>query len=193
VESHEEAQLFEEKELDRPISELSTLERRLLQAEVAFAIKKPLALLLENPLWGLSAIQTDWLLSRLSKAQSEEVVVLVVGNSLEQIHPLSEEVLGQTPRAGQRALTLQLRVERPREIAARAQALDCVRQTRLDPRRPDLLEVTGTDGPELPAALSRIVVACDCALFEMTALEGPGRRRPSADSPDTLPQQGGAE
>lgn len=158
--------------IEKPLSRLTREERRLLQLEVALAPRNPRLRLFPLPLSGLSDDVVDQVLALTARSAQDEVVSIVVARQAHQLHPYADTIVGAGSVSPEHRVTISLRVERPRELAALAQSLPDVLTTELDPQRPDFLQITGTSTTDLPAALSRLVVECKCALLEMSIHAG---------------------
>ena len=158
-----------------PLAQLTSQERSDFELELALSIEKAPLVWLSRPPWPAPAEVLERLRQR---AADGAAVVVVVSTDREasvwgdQRHPPGQ------PDQGDRLRTIQIVVERPREVAAELQREAAVLGTELDPQRPNVLLVFGTDDLALRHACGTAVVARRCELSEMVSL--PGRWRDSS-------------
>lgn len=158
------------------LGELTSSELRLVDLEIAFQARHPRLIAIAAPLLGLSPMHTDLLLTALRERCSEGAVVFLIDSSRHRLMCLATRLLPESPPLAadplEPGVTLMLKVERPRDIAVRAQAEDGVLGTFLDPSRPGVLLVRGRDSDQATLAelCTRLVVEERCALEEMTRL-----------------------
>lgn len=154
-----------------PLDQLSLQEIADFELELALCIESPpLVWLHEPPRLGA---QVSLVLERLRQRALGGAVVVVTASTAREASVWADRVHRLAPtRPEAPAITLQLVVERPREIAAELQSEAAVTRTTLDPTRPKLVLVSGSDELELQKACARAVVARRCELWEMVSLRG---------------------
>jgi hypothetical protein len=160
-----------------PLAQLTSQERSDFELELALGVEKAPLVWLSRPPWPARGQVLERLRERASDGAA---VVVVVGADREaslwgdQRHPPGQ------PDSEDRGRTIQLVVERPREVAAELQREAAVLGTELDPERPNVLLVFGTDELALRRACGTAVVARRCELSEMVSL--PGRRHAASNA-----------
>lgn len=157
---------------DAPLEQLSASELAHFELDLALCLEKPhLLWLFETPNFQDQAT-FDRVLDRLRQRAHEGAIVVSTVRTGREARIWGDEL--HNHRAGARESTavtnLQLVVERPREIAAELQADPAVHTTSLDPTRPTLLFVSGTDDAALRRACVRAVVARRSELSEMVSV-----------------------
>ena len=159
-----------------PLAQLTAQERSDFELELALSVEKAPLVWLSRPPWPARDTARAEVLERLRRRAADgAAVVVVVSTDREasvwgdQRHPPGQ------PDPGDRLRTIQVVVDRPREVAAELQRDAAVLGTELDPERPNVLLVFGTDELALRHACGTAVVARQCELSEMVSL--PGRRR----------------
>lgn len=160
-----------EARLDAPLGELSPAELAQFELELALGVDKPeLVWLCEVPPLGEAG--TERVLARLRQRADEGAIVVSTVRTAREARLLGDEQHLRAPRASRPEETthLQLVVERPREIAVELQADPAIHSTSLDPARPNLLFVSGTDDVAVRRACARAVVARQCELTEMVSV-----------------------
>jgi len=160
-----------------PIDQLTPQERREFELELALSIENPQLIWLSQPPRLATPAAQDEVLGRLRKRAADGAIV-VVGVSTEREAGLWGDLRHPTRTAPARESerTIQLVVERPREVAAELQRDAAVLGTELDPARPNVLLVHGSDDLALRRACGLAVVSRRCELFEMVSV--PGRTKP---------------
>lgn len=151
---------------------LSDLELRLLELELALGLERPEVVWLHQAPELERPDAFELVLGRLRQCADQGAVVVVTVRTRREAEIWGDQQHAWERPAAGAALTVQLVVERPREVAAELQADAAVVRTALDPERPGLLLVTGTDDLAVRKACARAVVARRCELREMVSLPG---------------------
>jgi ABC-type transport system involved in cytochrome c biogenesis ATPase subunit len=160
---------------DVPLEQLSASELTHFELDLALCLEKPhLLWLFESPHLRDQAT-FDRVLDRLRQRADEGAIVVSTVRTRREAQVWGDELHSHRAGAPESAAVtnLQLIVERPREIAAELQADPAVHTTSLDPTRPTLLFVSGTDDGALRRACVRAVVARRCELSEMVSVPPP--------------------
>jgi len=162
--------LLSPERLELPWHELSLAERRAFELELALSLENPHAVWLSQaPRLAPEAL--DRVLLRLRQRAADGAVVVVTVSAEREAALFGDNVhLPRLVRRDAPGVTVQLVVERPREVAAELQGDAAVLSTQLDPSRPTVLLVRGTDQLALCRACSRAALARRCELSEMVLL-----------------------
>lgn len=170
---------LDEELLHAPTRRLSATERRRVALFSALRLTSPRLIALFEPEGACSEGQRAILYERLRHWSEQETVVFLLSTNVRHARKLAGRVFdlraqsSATPsRAGTRMM---LRVERPREVAARLLTQPVVVRVTLDPQSSQHLVVEGNDDERLAKAITEAVVAEQCELFEMTQVKNSTR------------------
>lgn len=165
--------------LQRGLAELPLMERQQVALYSALCLQEPRLLGLFEPDQICSEQQRASMFERLRHLRGQRCVVLFVTTSLRRARRQADRILDlrvrrTTGRSGE-LVRFMLRVERPREVAARLLTSPDVLRATLDRASREHLEVEGTDPEHVAEAIVDSVLAGTCELFEMTRLSSDGR------------------
>lgn len=166
--SNEPMGLLTDGRFDQPLARLGVAELHALELELALCLQRPRLIWLAEPPRLENPAAFDRVVACLHQRASDGALVVMTTTTRREAELWGDEqhvwAFASAPRS---LVTVQLVVERPREIAAELQADAAVLRTALDPSRPNWLLVSGHDDRGVRAACTRAVIARRCEFWEM--------------------------